>query len=283
MRILPRRNIGITGFMFVEELRVVQDAFLSLFKQYEGYHGKDMAEPRLMAGILVSSKTINDIQNKYPGRYPKPERLTELFLEANASNTLNLCHYNTDNPQNLVAECERVMEVVGPALHGFQLNVCWPDPAIIQELRKRHPKLHILLQVGGRALNEFARGREGAFSHYDTVGFIERMKPYGDSVNEVLLDPSGGFGQLLQSGRLIGLCEALMQFEDLGIGVAGGLSAETMETVAPITAICPYLSIDAEGRLRNPEDDSLNLETAQAYLKAAFDLFYPKKVEVMSE
>jgi hypothetical protein len=277
MRTLLKRNIGITGFMSIQELNFVQSVFLELFKEHEAY-GQDVVVPRLMAGILVSSKTINNIPNKFPGRYPRPEQLTELFLAANANNTLNLCHYNTDTPQNLVAECEQVMETVGPALHGFQLNVCWPDPAVIRELKRRHPKLHILLQIGGRALDQFQYTREATFLGYNTEGFLAQVREYGDSINEVLLDPSGGFGQLLQAGRLLPLVEALMQIEGLGIGVAGGLSSETIESIAPIASSCPYLSIDAEGRLRNPHDDSLNLVKAIAYLMVAFMLFYPKEV-----
>jgi hypothetical protein len=277
MPTLPKRNIGVTGFMSVEELKTAQDLFIRLFEQHEAAHEKENSEPRLMAGILVSSKTIEGIPDRYPGRYPKPQKLTDLFLEANSWNTRNLAHYNTDTPENLVEECEQVMEVVGPSLDGFQLNIRWPDPVLVKELRRRHPRLHILLQVGGGALSHFARGREGAFSRYDTEGFMAKVLEYGGSLNEILLDPSGGRGEALQAGHLTPLVRELMKVEGLGIGVAGGLSGETMGLVSELVPVCSYLSIDAEGRLRNSEDDSLNLERVEVYLKAAFELFYPKE------
>lgn len=235
-----------------------------------------MAEPRLMAGILVSSKTAKGRLDKLPGRYPESWELNDLFREGLAYNTLTLCHYNTDNQKGLVRECEEVMNIAGPGLCGFQFNVCWPNPVLLQEIRKRYPKLYILLQISGRAMNEFRKDQQGVFSHYDTERFTERMKPYSECVNEVLLDPSGGIGQLLQAERLMILTEVLMKFEGLGIGVVGGLSSETMNKIRPLAKMCPYLSIDAEAKLRNIEDDSLNLRKAQNYLKAAFALFYLK-------
>lgn len=276
MRPLPKRNIGVTGFMSVGELKAVQDFFLSLFIEHELAHKKENAEPRLMAGILVSSKSINGIPNRYPGRYPKPESLRDLFSAAMENNTLNLAHYNTDTPENLVEECEQVMEVAGDALHGFQLNIRWPDPALITELRHRHPKLHLLLQVGDSALAEFAKGQEGRFDHYDTESFMSRVATYGGCFNEILLDPSGGKGQPLQADRLKPLVQSLMTIDGLGIGVAGGLSGETMGLTADIACTCPYLSIDAEGLLRDRVTDSLSIAMVESYLRAAFTAFYPK-------
>jgi hypothetical protein len=275
-RDIPKRNIGVTGFMSLWELMFAQEVFYKLFERHQAAHQKENSEPRLMAGILVSSKTINGIANRYPGRYPRPEMLTDLFIEANRHNTLSLAHYNTDTPENLVTECEKVMDLVGPAMHGFQLNVRWPEPELLKELRYCHPELHILLQVGGKALGEFMLGGwEGESLEYDTSAFMAKVASYGGSINEILLDPSGGKGQPLQANHLAPLVRELMKVEGLGIGVAGGLSGKTIGLVSELVPVCPYLSIDAEGRLRNPDDDSLNLEQVEAYLRAAFDLFYP--------
>jgi len=247
VRTLPKRNIGVTGFMSVDELRVVQDQFIQLFGEHKEAHKEKNSEPRLMAGILVSSKTINGLTNRYPGRYPKPENMRSLFKEANHYNTLNLAHYNTDNPISLIAECEHVMEVAGSSLHGFQLNICWPNPSLIKELRRRYSELFILLQVGANALSDFAIGSERAFSRYDVGGFMTKVSQYEGCLDGVLLDPSAGKGQLLEPHRLISLVQALMNVDGLGIGVAGGLSAETINQVSDLGRVCPYLSIDAEG------------------------------------
>ena len=276
-RSLPMRNIGVTGFTSVEQIKTVQDYFVDLFEEHEAAHKKENSEPRLMVGILISSKTINGILNKYPARYAKPEALTRLFLEAMAYNTLNLAHYNTDNPENLVQECEYVMKVVGPALHGFQLNVRWPEPKLIKELKCHHPELHILLHIGGKALSDFALGSKGWFVSYDTQAFMAKVAQYDGCLDEILLDPSGGTGQPLNAYQLAPLVRELMTVEGLGINVAGGLSAPSILLVNDLVPLCPYLGIDAEERLRNSEDDSLNVGWVKAYLKVAFNLFYPKE------
>lgn len=275
MRTLPKRNIGITGFMSVDELRVVQEQFIQLFGEHKEAHKETNSEPRLMAGILVSSKTINGKSNRYPSRYPKPETLNSLFKEATHYNTLNLAHYSTDSETNLVEECEYVLELAGLALHGFQFNVRWPKSELIYELRARHPDLYMLLQIGRNALSDYAIGSEGAFSRYDVDGFMAKIAQYGTCLDGVLLDPSGGQGQLLEAHRLISLVQTLMSIDGLGIGVAGGLSADTINQINDLDHVCPYLSIDAEGRLRNAQDDTLNLEKVGAYIKSAFNLFYP--------
>jgi hypothetical protein len=275
VRTLPKRNIGVTGFMSVEELRIVQDQFIQLFGQHKEAHKVNNSEPRLMAGILISSKTISGRLNKHPGRYPKPETWKGLFEEANHYNTLNLAHYSTDNPTRLVEECECLMEVAGLALHGFQLNIHWPDSSLIKELRNRYSELYILLQIGVKSLSDFVVVREGVFSRYNVDGLMNKLSEYDNCLDGVLLDPSGGKGQIFEANRFVPLVKAMMSIEGLGIGVAGGLSADTLSQVNDLAQVCPYLSIDAEGRLRNTEDDSLNLEKVNTYLGAAFDLFYP--------
>lgn len=270
----PRPYIGITGFTLVEEIRAVRKAFFELLAKLrdKNFLNNDIVEPQLMVGILTNPKTFNGMAHKFPGRYPKLDQLRTLFKVANACNTLVLCHhcFSGDPSQNIIEDSERIMNVTGNTTHGFQLNVCWPDSIQVMELRRLHPKMHIILQIGGKALSKFAK----LTSTYDPNTLLKRVREYEGSINSILLDPSGGFGQLLKKERLTLLVKTLMQIENLGIGVAGGLCAETMGVVAPMAAICPYLSIDAEGRLRNPKDDSLELEKTKAYLTSAFQVLY---------
>jgi len=58
----------------------------------------------------------------------------------------------------------------------------------------------------------------------------------------------------------------------MGLGVAGGLSPTTLDLVRPLTNEFPDLSIDAEGRLRTPEDH-LDLAVSSEYLRKAFEMF----------
>lgn len=258
MSTLPRRNIGVTGFMSAGELVAVQQRFAQLCDLYQ-------ATPRLMAGVLVSDKTATGEMNRHPGRFPRPEALPALLAPVGAQ-TLALAHFNTHDVSGLVEQCERVLDVAGPNLHGFQLNICFPEPSLVQELRKRHPKLHILLQLGGHALRKV---------RHDGQLLLERLAGYEGCIDEVLLDPSGGKGIPLQAERLLPLVEALMCVKGLGIGACGGLSATTMSLVAPIARICPFISVDAEGLVRDKVTDALLLGEVDAYLVSAFDLLCP--------
>jgi hypothetical protein len=255
------------------EISFAQDLFRELLEGRPAAREPGAVSPRLMVGILVSSKTINGVENRYPARYPKPQALPALFLEATHYSTLNLAHYNTRTPENLLAECARVMDVAGAPLHGFQLNLCWPDPAAVYALRRRYPELHILLQVGAEALRCYYRNGKGGAAHYDAKGLAAKVREY-EGIDGVLLDASDGQGRLLDPELMKSPVYELMNTDGLGIGVAGGLCAEAIPLLKGLAAVCPYLSIDAQGRLRSQDTDVLDLVEMEAYLRAAFTQFY---------
>ena len=57
-------------------------------------------------------------------------------------------------------------------------------------------------------------------------------------------------------------------YPHLGIGIAGGLSADTLPHIAGLLQEIPDLSIDAEGQLRD-ENDHLDVNKAVRYVLAA--------------
>ena len=59
--------------------------------------------------------------------------------------------------------------------------------------------------------------------------------------------------------------------DNIGIGIAGGLSHDNLARLRPFLSEY-YLSIDAEGKLRDA-DDHLDLAKATLYLQAANKLF----------
>ncbi|MDP3947688.1 MAG: hypothetical protein Q8Q41_03295, partial [bacterium] len=142
------------------------------------------ASRKLMVGVLASSKTLAGRTNKWPGRYPKMERISEIFQVHPAA--LNLIHYNTDEPETLSDQLLRLVEISGENLHGFQLNVAWP---LVEELEKFHEatswKQRLVLQVGGGAM---------ARVEHSPQKFADMVALYGGFVgvvDDVLIDPSG--------------------------------------------------------------------------------------------
>lgn len=241
--------IGVTGFMNSHEVGAI---LWSLPKT--SHH-------RLMAGVLASSKTVRGQPNRWPGRFPTMDTIGDIFLPH--PRVLNLVHYSTDTPESLAAECRTVLQLAGPHCHGLQLNVRWPDPAQLVDLRLACPRAKVILQLGSKAMAE-----EGD----DPERIIERLVyGYHDLLDGVLFDPSGGLGQpfnpavatcFIQLAREMGL--------DCALGVAGGLAPETIALLAPVVKILPTVSIDAEGRLRTPPpEDALDIDRASAYVQAA--------------
>jgi hypothetical protein len=140
-----------------------------------------------------------------------------------APKTLNLIHYATYDRPNLSDQLKKLVEVGGPFLNGFQLNVCWPNPFDLEEIAQY--KLRIVLQVGAKALEQSS----------SPGSFREILGAYDGLITDVLIDPSGGLGKPfdveLAHSRLAIIRE---YFPKLGFGVGGGLSAETIEIVAPL-------------------------------------------------
>jgi len=96
------------------------------------------------------------------------------------------------------------------------------------------------------------------------------VNPYKGLVDYVLLDPSGGIGRQFDPEVERPYLEALVDM-GIGLGVAGGLSPSTLHLLEPLVKDFPQLSIDAEGRLRN-QDDQLDLTVVSSYLQKAYEL-----------
>lgn len=241
--------VGVTGFMSTQEVGTLLGSF------------PKGSQHQLMVGVLDSSKTLAGKTNKWPGRYPAVTAIRGIFL--NHPRALNLVHYSTNTPQTLVQECTQVLQLAGPYCHGLQLNVCWPDPAQIAQLRLTCPRVKLVLQLGGQAMAE---------ESYNPDGIARRLATqYYDLVDGVLFDPSGGLGIGFDPAVAVRFLFAVQQTKLVAtFGVAGGLGPETIDLLAPVAAAYPSVSIDAEGRLRTPQpEDALDVRRACRYVQAA--------------
>ena len=270
---MPRAPyIGVTGFMHQREARAALEHW---------DFNATPADHQLMVGVLASQKTLRGETNKYPGRYPTMEQIGRIFV--NDPRCLNLVHYSTDDVSTLPKQLE---ELEGHFtgifdFDGYQLNMCWPDPAILAEALYPHHQ-RVVLQLGPRALAEF--GPFDAFNARLTGGsfceLAKRLSDYLGLITDVLVDVSAGQGRLLPFESVSLIVDNLRSyFPGLGIGVAGGLMAGTVSNLRPLVEKYPRLSFDAEGRLRD-EYDHLDLEKVRTYLRAAKALFEPTSVEV---
>ena len=221
------------------------------------------AHRRFMVGVLVSSSSMAGQPDQWPNRYPPPSKIDAIFPDF--PNVFNVVHYNTHDPATLSHQLITVANLAGQRLHGFQLNMAWPPPAELEALRRQCPGMQIILQLNREAF-EAVKAVPGGVGRRLT-------QDYTGLFDHALLDLSAGRGEMLEPNWA---AQELRKLEasdlNAGLGVAGGLDAETLAIIQPLIQEFPNLSIDAEGRLRD-RDDRLDLEKARKYLEKSSDMF----------
>ncbi len=244
--------IGVTGFMSREE---VSQALTAVSRE---------TAYRLMVGVLMSSKTLAGQTNKWPGRYPKKESVADIFIDD--PRALNLIHYNTDTPEMLASEVGQIVELAGPHLDGFQFNVKWPDhPLQLKAVREMFPDLYLLLQIGGRAMEEIL-----SFGRYPMELLKTMVGWYLPHIDAILIDPRGGKGELLNTAKGAEWLRAARELSGIEVGISGGLGSVTTHLIEPLAKKFPRLNIDAEGQLRTPKpEDALDMKAVEGYIVLA--------------
>jgi phosphoribosylanthranilate isomerase len=208
------------------------------------------------------------LKPKWQKQFPAPRLIGDLFF--NDPRVINLVHYSTEEgKENVILEdMLEIHKLAGSNLHGFQLNIPWPDVSLLKEYRAdTRADTYIVLQIGQKAVEmvgDTPQGVVDALSHY--VGFIDA----------ILLDPSGGRGQPFNTARAREFLTAIAkQGWDISLGVAGGLGPDTLHLVEPLIPEFPELNIDAQGQLRDAEFN-LDIEKMQTYLQKALRMFSHK-------
>jgi len=247
---MARPYIGVTGFMKLREAEHILNRF-PLTSKYA-----------MMVGVLASQKTMRGIKNRRTNRYPEPDKVKKIFPDHPLA--LNLVHYNTKEPETLCRQLLDIVQIAGPYFHGFQLNFVWPDPCQLDLYSENSLKRRIVLQVSERAFEMIGH------SPQKLADKIRREYP---GVDYLILDPSGGYGKLMDVGKLREYLSELYA-RDLRVKpvIAGGLSPETLDLIRPLVEEFPDLSIDAESRLRDSEDN-LDLNIASEYATKALRIF----------
>jgi len=252
--------VGITGPVNIQETMDICNEF------YEA--GYTMKTPHIpMLGFLVSYKTLNG-QGTKNRRYPPINELPELLQAVNGK-ALTMIHYNSREMNSLSDQIFKLFDDIYEEnlCRSLQLNIVWPDIEQITKIKENYPKMNIVFQL----------------SHKATEGKIPReisegVKYYGDLLDYVLIDPSGGRGMPFHLKSSIEIYKELRkQCPGLTIGFAGGFDGEN---VAPrLKELVQHTEetnfcIDAEGGLRDKitseyGDDVLNIEKARKYLQNA--------------
>ena len=246
--------IGITGFTTPDEVAAVVAAL------------PHSPSRLLMCGVLLSNALLDGEPSDAPNRCPPPNTIAGIFTDD--PRCLNLVHYRPRPGADLADALIRAHEVGGPNCNGVQINATrgapWPDPSSLIEYKNRSQPRRIVLQAGREAM---------ASVDGDPSRLAQRCAEYAGIVTDVLVDASEGLGIPLDAVRSAHYLEAVASAApELALVVAGGLCASNMdELLSPLQPEWAAVSIDAEGRLRDTNDE-LDVASARAYLDAAVRL-----------
>jgi hypothetical protein len=259
--------VGVSGVTSANESIACIDAWREAWAGREPTHD-------LMLGVLASTKTLAGQPNRYPRRYPKCEDIAECFV--GATGILNLLHLAMDLPDIWDPRVtRRAVEAAGPRCSGVQINIPTPTDdydiggfsALLQGVRKYVSRVVLQVRPSDRTVERIAA----------SACFNAGRAPICGAT-DLLIDGSGGAGRSLDVDRCESIVAAtrrrtvFLGYGPQGIGVAGGLSAESVGAVADL--LRHGISIDAEGKLRDDADGggNLDLDKVRAYLRAAVAL-----------
>lgn len=247
----PQPYIGITGFTHRDQINAIVHDALPLD-----------TDRLVMAGVLVSNRTLRGETSKWPNRYPKVEKLKDIFPRYTC--LLSLIHFNTNEPEKLLDDMCKAQDFTGPNCDGFQLNIAWPDPKVLEHYKAKAQFRNktIVLQVGNKAFDEVERR---------VVKLAYKVLEYQGLIDYVLVDPSGGLGKEFDCDFASDCFNFLRKVPDVGFGIAGGLHPNNLERLRPLLKDFEF-SIDAESKLRNTEDH-LDMAVSSLYLHKADHLF----------
>ena len=220
---------------------------------------------RLIAGILMSSRTLAGLENEHrPRRYADRNMFERLCIFRDPRIEF-VVHYSCKEPRHhLIQDIDTMMTAVGPNIAGFQLNMTWPDLSLLDTLHDmfgRENKRWIL-QIGQKALEEIG---------YNAEVLVERVGEwYLPLVTDVLLDLSAGEGVPLDADKLRPFLEAFRREPNIGTGVAGKLGPKTLHLLGDLCVEFPRLSLDSESEIRDRRMDIFDIDAAQSWVCNSF-------------
>jgi hypothetical protein len=235
-----RQYIGVTGFT---QRSQVEEALRAPLPRGWSF----------MVGVLANRKTITGEAHKHPNRHVDLMGISSVFM--GRPNALNIIHF-TGEPENLEAQLDELNRTAGPDLHGFQINMPWPEPKHLGN--QLYGCDRVILQIGREAMR---------MCNDDPNLVALELERYKAVVTDVLIDESGGKGVPLDPASVIRYFEAISsRYNDhFGLGFAGGLSRKTMHLVEPVLRRFPTASFDAQGKMRDSNDE-LSMPEVNAFV-----------------
>lgn len=248
----PQPYIGITGVSTRGEAQSIIDYL------------PHVSAPLVMVGVLASRKSVRGIPVDQPKRYPAREALSDIFIPH--ERVLNLLHFNSREPADLLEDIELALSLAGPYCQGFQLNMKEPGLDACRQYKAAHPSHTLIIQFGPSILKK----DDDAWLSADELA--DRAEAYCGTADYVLIDMSAGKGIAFDFQIAKNYFAKLEGIPGLGFGIGGGLGPKTLHRLYPIWKEFDDFSIDAESGVRDDRDD-YSAWRASTYLAAASVIF----------
>lgn len=271
-RMARRPYVGITGFMCADEVRAALTAYREAWGDRTPTHD-------LMVGVLVTSKTLCGQIAKQPLRYPAMGDVAGIFVDDPlALNVVHVCPNSDPSAVDgrripLEIDAIRAIAAGGPLCHGLQINTASPTWRALSTVRGCVGKdARLILQARPAWLHHRLAG---------TGGNLDTLVMFSPCVTDLLIDVSCGTGKVIDPADASSLVAAtrkqLKHFANDGmirVGVAGGLSADTLPALTDVARVHHGLSFDAESGVRDSADGggNLDMDKVRAYLRTAVSL-----------
>jgi hypothetical protein len=213
---------------------------------------------KLMVGVMMSFKTLNDWPTKWAEVWPKKEAVKNIFIDHPlVFNTLRYQDYGTNI--NLWYMIEAASTYGGEYLHAVQFDMIWPSPVLVARFHKRLPKIEVVLEVNSEALDR-------VMNQPDQL--VNKLRTYRNSLNCVLLNKNQkGLG--MNAETLLPFVRAISEhLPNLGLAVEGGLGLNTLHLVEPLVKEFPNISFNAKEKIRPSGNamDPVDQDMAYDYL-----------------
>lgn len=216
-----------------------------------------LSNRRLHVGAMTSYKVQNGIKT-YTGWekiWLDEEGLNKLFI--NDNEVFNVIHY-ADYGDPCFTTSRDLHEAIrrsGSYLHGLQLDMVWPKAGMVREIKKQHPSIEIILQVGKDAMIQVGDTPEA---------ILRRMLKYVNCVDYFLIDFSVGQGIPFDPSVVLGFLKKFTEVIPANrLALGGGLGPETTHLLTTIVSLYPEISWDAQGQMRKPKSQITPIEMSR--------------------
>lgn len=254
--------IGITDFPNYPQVQQMRTVFESLAP----------GRLKLMVGVMMNMETLHGEKSPWDKVWPPANKIGSIFQSH--PKVFNTLHWSDFHDKTTAADIAKALQYCNShnGLDALQLDMPWPNPEMvwkgIQDSKiPTRDGIAVILMVGRKMVD---------MCDNSMTTLMDKLGEYQHLVDGILLDMSGGRGVPMEHQVLREYVIAIKKNHPLfAVTVAGGLGPETMHLVKPLIQEFPWLSIDAQGKLRKSGDskDPIDWPLAEAYLRAAIPMF----------